>query len=123
MQVYNLRNFDGTREGEYKIWYSNGQICMRNFYRHGRSEGSAKWWNEDGKLKETKFYRNGILEGEFRYWDGGADSYFYFKNGELIYNLKKSGFLAVKRFLRVRRSLPDFNRHLIPDLSRMITGS
>ncbi len=49
--------FSGYKgEGEYKQWYSNGQLCRHGFYKNNRKNGEYKEWYSDGKLWTHYFY-------------------------------------------------------------------
>ena len=51
---------DGTKgEGEYKDWYSNGQLYKHCFYKDGKLHGEYKWWYSDGQLDTHCFYKDG----------------------------------------------------------------
>jgi antitoxin component YwqK of YwqJK toxin-antitoxin module len=56
-------------DGEYKMWYENGQIQKKCNFIKERLEGEYKKWHENGKIKEICNYKNGYIEGEYKEWD------------------------------------------------------
>ena len=46
-------------EGEFKTWYSNGQLWMHRFYKNGKLDGEYKAWNRNGQTIEYALYKNG----------------------------------------------------------------
>lgn len=52
--------FSGVEgEGEYKQWYSNGNLQMHYFYKKGKAQGRCRLWSYDGKLLIDRLYENG----------------------------------------------------------------
>lgn len=53
--------FSGVKdEGEYKGWYSDGQLFTHCFYKDGDLDGEKKIWQiVGGKLEFYKLYRKG----------------------------------------------------------------
>ena len=47
-------------EGEYKIWWDNGQLFKHCFYKNDLLDGEYKLWHLDKKLWIHRFYKNGI---------------------------------------------------------------
>jgi len=70
--------------GEYKIFYDNGQLSIHNFYRDGKREGECKWWYENGQLEIQSFYRNGDLDGEYKSWwtNGYSRKHAFYRDGK-----------------------------------------
>ena len=75
--------------GEYKKWYSNGQLWQHYFYKNGKLDGEQKCWYENGHLLEHSFYKNGEFDGEYKYWylNGQLMVHCFYKNGEKIKDL------------------------------------
>lgn len=46
-------------EGEYKKWYSNGQLQSHSFYKNGSPVGENKMWLYNGKLITHQLIRDG----------------------------------------------------------------
>jgi len=60
-------------EGEFKRWYSNGQLFVHCFY-NGKDifKGEYKRWHENGQLFIYCNYKNNKKVGEYkRWWDNG----------------------------------------------------
>ena len=49
-------------EGEYKCWYSNGQLFQHCFYKNGKLDGEFKLWRIDGELAQHCLYKNGARQ-------------------------------------------------------------
>ena len=48
---YQKKNSQGkfVKDGEWKIWYKNGQIASKSFYKNGEFSGNYYMWYEDGQ--------------------------------------------------------------------------
>ena len=46
-------------EGEYKKWFSNGQLWIHCFCEGDKLHGEYKRWYSDGQLWEHSFYKDG----------------------------------------------------------------
>ena len=77
-------------EGEYKKWWSNGQLFTHAFYKDGEKDGEYKGWHISGKLGQHGFYENGKKEGERKEWfrDGKPYIHDFWKNGLKMVNIK-----------------------------------
>jgi len=54
--------FSGHRgEGEYNVWYMNGQLQMHYFYKDGLKEGEYKEWYSNGQLAAHYLYKGGKI--------------------------------------------------------------
>lgn len=40
-------------EGEYKCWWSNGNLFTHSFWENGQRKEGAKWYNDDGSPINT----------------------------------------------------------------------
>ena len=49
----------GKKEGEYRMWYSNGQLGFQYYYKDGDLEGEYKLWYENGQLWNRMLYKGG----------------------------------------------------------------
>lgn len=45
-------------EGEYKVWYGNGQLAVHAFYKRNKLHGEYKGWYPDGQMWKHAFYKN-----------------------------------------------------------------
>jgi antitoxin component YwqK of YwqJK toxin-antitoxin module len=59
---------DGNRHGEYKSWYSNGQQWAHCYYVDGNIHGECKEWYSNGQLRWHYYYEDGNRHGEFKWW-------------------------------------------------------
>jgi len=58
--------FSGVeKEGEFKLWWNNGNLRMHYFYKDGREHGPYKEWNRSGKLRAYGTYNEGEIVEEF----------------------------------------------------------
>jgi len=86
---HNGIHFSGVEyKGEYKQWWSNGQLWFHCFYiEKGKREGEFKGWWEDGQLYKHCFYNGkGGYKGEYKeWWDNGKlkEYKIYNKDGSL----------------------------------------
>jgi len=59
---------NGTKHGECKVWYKNGQLMLHCFYQDNKYEGEYKTWWENGFLWQDCLFENGLSEGEYKQW-------------------------------------------------------
>lgn len=45
-------------DGEFKVWYINGQLAIQSFFKNGKRDGEYKKWDMDGELKRHILYKN-----------------------------------------------------------------
>ena len=53
------------KEGFYKTYYKNGNLCSEGAYKDNKEEGIYKKYYENGDLYLYGFYKNGRLEKPF----------------------------------------------------------
>lgn len=75
----------GFKQGEYKEWYSNGQMSEHLHYLDDDLHGDCKWWHENGQLLEHCYYMNNVPHGEYKRWHNNGQIYehCFYMNGEL----------------------------------------
>ncbi|WP_066224823.1 toxin-antitoxin system YwqK family antitoxin [Formosa haliotis] len=62
-------NDQGKLDGERLVYYDNGKIAERAFYKNGLQEGKSTWYSEkEIPLKEFN-YKNDVLQGMSKYYD------------------------------------------------------
>lgn len=72
LEQYNKKgNLEGTRS----VFYPNGQVAEKSFYKNAALEGEALWYAENGVLIKVYHYKDNKLHGAAKFYD---------KNGELI---------------------------------------
>ena len=92
----------GQKEGEWKTYYSNGQIMKEANYKEGILDGSYKECWEYGGLKEKGQYVEGQKEGNWRTEDGHSWENISYKNDkrhgiyERLLDGREKGFLFTK---------------------------
>jgi antitoxin component YwqK of YwqJK toxin-antitoxin module len=71
----------GTREGDRKYWYDNGQLWLEEFYQNGVLEGESKSYYRDGTPEQRGHYIQGKLDGIQEEWhpNGKLKSQEYYK--------------------------------------------
>lgn len=72
-----------TKEGEFIVWYNNGQIESKTNYKNGLRDGLLEYWYPDGKRESSENYLNGQLNGISTYWDssGRLENEYTFNHG------------------------------------------
>lgn len=60
----------GKQVGEWKYYYSGGKISQTaRFTKSGKADGTWKWFYEDGKLLREENFRNGLRDGTLSEYD------------------------------------------------------
>jgi len=72
-----------TKEGEFKVWYNNGQIKSKTNYLHGLRHGVHEYWYKNGQKNSVQNYLNGQENGSVTYWDtlGKIENQWTFSHG------------------------------------------
>jgi len=60
---------NGSKHGEFKSRYHNGQLRRHYFYKDNKLEGECKEWHRNGQLRRHYFYKDNKLEGKSIEWD------------------------------------------------------
>lgn len=83
-----LNGFVG--EGEYKMWYDNGQLSLHSHYKNDKLDGEYKSWYKNGQLYSHSHYKSGTLDGEYKRWhdNGRISEHSYYKNGVEVKRIK-----------------------------------
>ena len=89
--------------GQYEIYYQNGQLKERATYKDGKADGIFETYFENGQLKWRHTYKDGIQEGLFLgYLENGQLSWRHtYKDGKeegLYVRYNKDGTLESKCF-------------------------
>ena len=106
-------------EGEYKSWYSNGQLYAQCYYKEGKIEGEYIWWHENGQIEIQCYFKEGKEEGEYKKWysTGQLKIQCYFKEGKKEGEFKKwneQGELIVYKIYTDDVVVEDLQRTLLP---------
>ncbi|MDW5290072.1 toxin-antitoxin system YwqK family antitoxin [Formosa sp. PL04] len=62
-------NDNGKLEGERLVYYDNGKIAERAFYKNGLLEGKSTWYSEKEIVLKEFNYKNNLLQGMSKYYD------------------------------------------------------
>jgi antitoxin component YwqK of YwqJK toxin-antitoxin module len=83
---------DGILHGEYKWWYENGQPWVHCFYVDGKRHGEFKAWHSNGQQWEHCYYVDGKKQGEYKAWypSGQIWEHCFYQNGEVVVNFTKN---------------------------------
>ena len=76
---------DGELEGLGEIYYKNGQLSYKMTYKDGKLDGTSLGYYENGKLHMKATYKDGKREGlrEIYFSDGTLASKCFYQNGKL----------------------------------------
>ena len=88
-------NNNGKLEGERLVFYDNGKIAERAFYKNGKLEGKSTWYSEKEIVLKEFIYVNDKLQGMSKYYDldGNLVAEGAFKNDKKdgLWNFYKDG--------------------------------
>lgn len=71
---------DGKQNGEWTLWYDNGQKASIDHYKNGLQDGEHIGWYTNGKISAMGQYKDGKREGVWKRWDAQG-----FRNWEETY--------------------------------------
>jgi antitoxin component YwqK of YwqJK toxin-antitoxin module len=79
------KNKNNKLEGERRVWYTTGQLRMREFYLDDKLEGKSEYWHENGQLESQDFFQNRKPEGISKWWynNGQIRGVEFRKNGQI----------------------------------------
>ncbi len=63
--IYGLYFSGYEGEGEYKLWYENGKLWIRCFFKNDKYEGEFKAWQKNGQLYKHCFFKNGEVVKDY----------------------------------------------------------
>ena len=58
----------GKMDGKYTSWHKNGQKNIECSFKNGLQDGPYTCWNENGKKTGEGTYKDGKEDGQFSYW-------------------------------------------------------
>ena len=72
-----------TKEGEFKVWYKDGQIKSKTIFLHGLRHGLYECWYSNGQRESIENYVNGQEQGKSTRWntDGTLQNELIFEKG------------------------------------------
>ena len=70
-QLMTLEHYNtvGELHGDRIVYYPNGQIAEKTFYKKGVLDGNAIWYAENGIMIKNYMYSNGVLNGKASFYD------------------------------------------------------
>ncbi len=70
-KLLTLENYDlnGELDGDRFVYYENGEIAEKQFYRHGKLEGPSFWYTDKNVVLKEFYYVNGELHGLAKSYD------------------------------------------------------
>jgi antitoxin component YwqK of YwqJK toxin-antitoxin module len=66
-------NKEGLLEGERFVYYKNGSVGEKAFYKNGKLNGEAKWFSEKSTLLRLTNYKDDVLHGNSMNYDSAGD--------------------------------------------------
>lgn len=79
-------NGDGKLEGERNVFYKNGLIAEKAYYKNGKLHGEAKWFSENEILIKVAHYKDDELNGKTINYDVSGKKV---SEGNYVNNQKK----------------------------------
>ena len=76
---------NGVLDGEFKVYYPNGNLQGEVTYKNGEMNGEYKEYNENKNIRLSGNYKNNLQDGEWKSYleDGTLESIVNYKDGEL----------------------------------------
>ena len=68
IMTFNGEYRDGKREGEWLIYYDNGQLLEKVNVKNGKLDGEHVWYYDNGQLRGKQNYKNGGPEDDPEYY-------------------------------------------------------
>ena len=65
---YLCKTFEGKKDGLWKQYYENGQLCAKGNYHEGIPVGFWETWRQNGKLWSEFNYKDGVIV-DAKCWD------------------------------------------------------
>ena len=77
-----LNKINGTLDGAFEKYYSNGQLESKRFFKNGELDGVVEKYFSDGRLETRAEYKEGILNGIYEGRQGYDNIKAKYKNGK-----------------------------------------
>ncbi len=76
---------NGVLDGEFKVYYPNGNLQGEVTYKNGEMNGEYKEYNENKNIRLSGNYKNNLQDGEWKSYleDGTLETIINYKDGEL----------------------------------------
>ncbi len=92
---------DGSKTGEYLVWWENGNKQLQYFFEADEYEGVCKEWSETGFLNKIMTYKKGHEDGHQQWWyDNGK-----IKANYVIIDGRRYGLLGTENCVNVSDSI------------------
>lgn len=92
---------DGSKIGEYLVWWENGNKQLQYFFEADEYQGTCKEWSETGFLNKIMTYKKGHEDGHQQWWyDNGK-----IKANYVIIDGRRYGLLGTKNCVNVSDSI------------------
>ena len=92
---------DGSKTGEYLVWWENGNQQMQYFFVADEYQGICKEWSQTGFLNKIMTYKKGHEDGHQQWWyDNGK-----IKANYMIIDGRRYGLLGTKNCVNVSDSI------------------
>ena len=101
-EIRETRHFtQGKKTGEYRAWWPDGRLQLVYHFTDGEYEGTCREWNNKGLLIKEMNYHQGYEEGPQKLWynNGTIKSNYVMKNG------RRYGLLGTKNCTNVTDSI------------------
>lgn len=71
------------KQGEYKKWHKNGQLCYTCYYIDNSAHGEYREWWDNGQMKFFLCYNTDEFHGEYKCWNenGQLEKHCFYING------------------------------------------
>lgn len=74
-QILRIEQYDnnGLQQGGLLIYYENGTLAEKSYYKDGKSSGKSIWYNENGVAVKEFVYENNELHGLSKYFSNEGE--------------------------------------------------
>ena len=65
VKIMRIERYDayGLQQGEFKVYYKNGQLAEKSNYKDDKLDGESLWFNQNGVIIKKFTYKEGLLQG------------------------------------------------------------
>jgi antitoxin component YwqK of YwqJK toxin-antitoxin module len=97
-----LRYFvDGKKQGEYKVWWENGNLKLQAHFKDDEFDGLMQTWDKDGSILRQANYVAGHEEGTQKVWYVNGK----IKSNYVVLKGRRYGLLGTKHCINVSDSV------------------
>lgn len=94
---FEAKILDDELQGAYRVWYENGQLAERLFFKDNLENGRAEFYHPNGQLAMTGNFEQGKMTGQWMCYDtagGLAEGAWVWRFAALPENIRMSGNLV-----------------------------